>query len=69
MAYWRFTCVQTLRARFLLALALIGVLPLGLVGLRMATLDRRALAEQSAQELTGLARGRPASLKSISTTY
>jgi signal transduction histidine kinase/HAMP domain-containing protein len=48
---------QTLQARFLLALALIGVLPLGLVGLGMAMLDRRALAEQSAQELTGLARG------------
>ena len=38
-------------------MALIEILPLGLVGLGMATLDRRALAEQSAQELTGLARG------------
>jgi len=57
MAPWRFICLQTLRARFLLALALIGIVPLGLVGLGMATLDRRVLAEQSAQELTGLARG------------
>ncbi|MGH8057389.1 MAG: hypothetical protein ACREOH_09170, partial [Candidatus Entotheonellia bacterium] len=57
MARWRFHHLRTLRARFLLALALIGILPLGVVGLGMATLDRRALAEQSAQELTGLARG------------
>jgi PAS domain S-box-containing protein len=49
--------LQTLQVRFLLALALIGILPLGLVGLGMATLDRRALAEHSARELTGLARG------------
>lgn len=57
MAIRRVKRLQTLQARFLLALALIGILPLALVGLGMATLDRRALAEQSAQELTGLARG------------
>ena len=49
--------MQTLQARFLLALALIGILPLAVVGLSMATLDRRALAEHSARELTGLALG------------
>ena len=48
---------RTLQARFLLALALIGIVPLGLVGLGVAILDRQAMAEQSAQELTGLARG------------
>ncbi|HEY7068202.1 MAG TPA: cache domain-containing protein [Chloroflexota bacterium] len=48
---------RTLQARFLLALVLIGVLPLGLVGLTVAALDRQALVAQSAQELTGLARG------------
>ncbi len=63
MAGWRYTRLRTLRVRFLLALALIGVLPLGVVGLGMATLDRRALAEQSAQELTGLARGLAGQLK------
>jgi PAS domain S-box-containing protein len=41
----------------LLALALIGILPLGLVGLVVADRDRRALEEYSARELTGLARG------------
>jgi signal transduction histidine kinase len=48
---------RTLQARFLLALVLIGVLPLALVGLGVAALDRQALVDQSAQELTGLARG------------
>jgi hypothetical protein len=52
-----FKLLQTLQVRFLLALVLIGLLPLGLVGLGMATLNRRALAEHSARELTGLARG------------
>jgi len=52
-----FTFLHTLQARFLLALALIGVVPLALVGLSMATLDRQVLAEQSARELTGLALG------------
>ncbi|HWP28111.1 MAG TPA: hypothetical protein VNM50_01080, partial [Chloroflexota bacterium] len=47
----------TLYVRFLLALVLIGVLPLGVVGLGVAALDRQALVEQSARELTGLARG------------
>src|SRR5919206_72280 len=48
---------RTLQARFLLALVLIGVLPLALVGLGVAALDRQALIDQSSQELTGLARG------------
>jgi signal transduction histidine kinase/HAMP domain-containing protein len=48
---------RTLQARFLLALVLIGVLPLALVGLGVAALDRQALVDQSSQELTGLARG------------
>ena len=48
---------HTFRAQVLLALALIGILPLGLVGLTVAHRDRRALEEASARELTGLARG------------
>jgi signal transduction histidine kinase len=48
---------RTLQARFLLALVLIGVLPLAIVGLGVAALDRQALVDQSSQELTGLARG------------
>jgi hypothetical protein len=53
----RFKCLRALQARFLLALVLIGILPLGLVGLGVTTMDRRAIAEQSARELTGLAQG------------
>ena len=49
--------LHTFRAQVLLALALIGILPLGLVGLTVADRDRRALEESSARELTGLARG------------
>jgi hypothetical protein len=49
--------LHTLRAQVLLALVLIGILPLGLVGLSVANRDRRALEEYSARELTGLARG------------
>jgi hypothetical protein len=49
--------LHTLRAQVLLALALIGILPLGLVVLSVADRDRRALEEYSARELTGLARG------------
>src|SRR5919206_4221383 len=48
---------RTLQARVLLALVLIGVLPLALVGLGVAALDRQALVDQSSQELIGLARG------------
>lgn len=48
---------RTLRARFLFALVLIGILPLGLAGTGVAILDRQVLTEQSARELTGLARG------------
>ncbi|MBI3329316.1 MAG: PAS domain S-box protein, partial [Nitrospinae bacterium] len=57
MALHRFTFLHTLQARILLALALIGVVPLAVVGLSVATLDRRVLAEQSAREITGLALG------------
>ncbi len=53
---------RTLQARFLLALVLIGVLPLAIVGLGVAALDRQALIDQSSQELTGLARGFAAEL-------
>ena len=49
--------LHTFRAQVLLALALIGILPLGLVGLTVADRDRRALEDYSARELTGLARG------------
>jgi PAS domain S-box-containing protein len=49
--------LRTLQAQVLLALTLVGIFPLGLVGLGVATLDREALEEQSARELTGLARG------------
>jgi diguanylate cyclase (GGDEF)-like protein/PAS domain S-box-containing protein len=49
--------VRTLQARFLIALTLIGMLPLGLVGLGVAALDRQAIGQQSARELTGLAKG------------
>jgi signal transduction histidine kinase len=53
----RLTLGRTLHARFLIALALIGILPLGLVGLGGAAWQRQVIAEQSARELTGLARG------------
>jgi signal transduction histidine kinase len=53
----RLPFLRTLQARFLLALVVLGVLPLGIVGLTVAALDRQALVEQSARELTGLARG------------
>jgi hypothetical protein len=53
----RFPFLHTFRAQVLLALALTGILPLGLVGLSVADRDRRALEESSARELTGLARG------------
>ncbi|MBI2087480.1 MAG: GAF domain-containing protein [Deltaproteobacteria bacterium] len=53
----RFKLTGTIRARFLLALGLIGIVPLGVVGLGIALLDSRAITEQSARELTGLARG------------
>jgi PAS domain S-box-containing protein len=53
----RIPFLHTFRARVLFALALIGILPLGLVGLSAADRDRRALEESSARELTGLARG------------
>lgn len=52
-----FTRRWTLQARFLLAFFSVGILPLGLIGLSVATLDRRVIAEQSARELTGLAHG------------
>jgi signal transduction histidine kinase len=53
----RFPRLQTLQARLMLALALIGIVPLGLVGLGVATLDRQELIAHSSRELTGLARG------------
>jgi hypothetical protein len=53
----RVPCLHTLRAQVLLALVLIGIFPLGLVGLSVANRDCRALEEYSARELTGLARG------------
>jgi diguanylate cyclase (GGDEF)-like protein/PAS domain S-box-containing protein len=49
--------LRTLQARFIIALALIGMLPLGLVGSGVAALDRQEIGQQSARELTGLARG------------
>lgn len=49
--------MRTFQARFLFALALIGILPLAVVGLGIALLDSRAITEQSTRELTGLARG------------
>src|SRR5215831_21006314 len=57
MAAWHLKWLWTFRARILLALTLIAILPLGVVGLSIATLDRKALAEQSARELVGLAHG------------
>jgi signal transduction histidine kinase len=48
---------RTLQAQFLLALVVVATLPLGLVVLSVASMDRQALAVQSARELTGLARG------------
>jgi len=53
----RFRILHTLQAQVLLALVFVGIFPLGLVGLGVATLDRDALEEQSVRELTGLARG------------
>lgn len=49
--------LHTLQAQFLVALAVIGLLPMGLVGFGVATLNRRALATQSARALTEAARG------------
>jgi hypothetical protein len=45
--------LRTLQARFIIALALIDMLPLGLVGLGVAALDRQEIGQQSARELTG----------------
>ncbi len=52
---WPLPSVSRIYLQFLLALSLIAVIPLGLVGLGIATLDRRTLAEQSARELTSIA--------------
>lgn len=49
--------LRTLRARLLLALALVGVLPLAVIGLGGAALHREVVAEQSTRELTRLAQG------------
>src|SRR5262249_45382049 len=45
MAAWRLRQLWTFRTRLLVALALIAILPLAVVGLSIATLDRKALAE------------------------
>ena len=50
--FWR-----TLQARFLIALLLVGVLPIGTVGLYIARLDHQTITAQAARELAGLARG------------
>lgn len=47
----------TLRTRFLIALVLVGTVPLGLLGFGIAWLDSKVISEQSARELTGIARG------------
>ncbi len=52
----RVSARRRLWVRFLLAFALLGILPLGVVGLGMAIRDRGALAEHAGRELTGLAR-------------
>lgn len=49
--------VGTLRGVLFVALALVGVLPLAVVGFAGATLSREALARESAQDLIGMARG------------
>lgn len=49
--------LKTLHFRVMLALALIGVLPLAIIGLSVATSDSQVMGEQSARELTGLASG------------
>jgi signal transduction histidine kinase/HAMP domain-containing protein len=48
---------RTLRAQLFLALLLVGLVPLALLGIGSALLQREAIGEQSARELTGLARG------------
>ncbi|MCG3209033.1 MAG: Sensor histidine kinase RcsC [Anaerolineae bacterium] len=47
--------VSKIYLQFLLALTLIAVIPLALIGLGIATLDRSALAERSSRELTSIA--------------
>lgn len=49
--------LRSLRTRLFLALALVGALPLAVVGLGGATLHRAAVAEHASRELTGLATG------------
>lgn len=48
---------QTLAGRVLLILVLVAIVPLGVVGFAIASLDRYAFTQQSAGELVGLARG------------
>jgi PAS domain S-box-containing protein len=55
--------LRTFQMRLLLALALIGILPLAVTGVGVAILNRQTVAEQSARELTGLARGLAAELE------
>ena len=57
MRFWKLLSPATLRVRILLALALLGALPLGLVGLALITVHRKTSVEQSARELVGLAQG------------
>jgi signal transduction histidine kinase len=55
--------LSSLQARFLLALVLIGLFPLGTIGQIVVAQAHQALAEQSARELTGLAQGLGAHLE------
>ncbi len=55
--------LSSLQVRFLLALVLIGLFPLGTIGQIVVAQAHQALAEQSARELTGLAQGLGAHLE------
>lgn len=57
MAARRLKIARTLHGRFLLALLLIGIIPLGLIGLGISFFQSKAISRQSATELVGLARG------------
>lgn len=57
MRRWRRYVPQTLQTQFLVILVVIGLLPLGLVGLGVALLDRQALTEHATADLTRLAQG------------
>jgi two-component system, OmpR family, sensor kinase len=49
--------LRTAWVQFFLAIILVGALPVGVLSVGIATVERQVIAEQSATELTGMARG------------